>query len=66
MRFKCVSPLGKAAKPTHVSIAYVFYKFLALYHAGSKIVVQRFRGIQKVECVLIDSFTLFFVVVVAA
>ena len=36
-----------------------FYKLLALYCAGSKIVVEHFRGIQNVECVLIDSFTSF-------
>ena len=30
-----------------------FYKLLARYQAGSKIVVWHFRGIQRVECVLI-------------
>ena len=43
-----------------------FYKFLELHHAGSKIVEWLFRGSQNVECVSMNSFTFFVVLVVAA
>ena len=34
-----------------------FSRLLVVHHAGSKIVVQHFRGIQNLECAFIDSFT---------
>ena len=34
-----------------------FSRLRVVHHAGSKIVVQHFRGIQNVECVFIDSLT---------
>ena len=38
-----------------------YYFLPALYQAGSKILEWHFRGIQRVECVLMDSFTILFV-----